>query len=299
MFNGILKIPMQFFILFIGVMVFVFYQFQKPPVFFNETAKAKVYDSVYANELENLEQQHEEVFQLKREEIFNMVNAMRADDEAEVSARKQNIEQYEQASRAIKNQVSALVQKASPEPEVELKDTDYVFITFVMTYLPHGIIGLLLAVIFSAAMSSTSSELNALASTSTVDLYKRSMAKNKDDKHYLQASKFITILWGGVAILFATTASLFENLIEAVNILGSIFYGTILGIFMVAFYFKYIQSNAVFIAALIAETIVIICFLVTNIGFLWFNVIGCILVLLISDFLQTALEIKNGEVGNG
>jgi Na+/proline symporter len=148
-------------------------------------------------------------------------------------------------------------------------------------------------------MSSTSSELNALASTSTIDLYKRSIAKNQNDGHYLKASKLLTVLWGGVAILFATTASLFENLIEAVNILGSIFYGTILGIFMIAFYFKYIQSNAVFIAALLAEAIVIVCYLTTSIGFLWFNVIGCVLVLLISDYIQTVIEIRNGKLKNG
>lgn len=297
-FNGLLKVPMQFMILFIGAMVFVFYQFQKPPVFFNEAAKSLVYNSIYAEELNDLEERHEELFHLKKIEIMEMVSAMNADDEAEVSVRKENVENYQQNIKDIKNEVRELVQKASPKPETEIKDTDYVFITFVMNYLPHGIIGLLLAVIFSAAMSSTSSELNALASTSTIDLYKRSIVKNQDDKHYLKASKLSTILWGGVAILFATTASLFENLIEAVNILGSIFYGTILGIFLVAFYFKHIQSNAVFIAALIAEAAVIICYLLSSIGFLWFNVIGCILVLIIGDFLQNLYNIKK-VMGDG
>jgi SSS family transporter len=290
MFNGILKIPMQFMILFIGAMVFVFYQFQKPPVFFNESAKAQVYNSEFAEELAVLELQHEEVFLLKKNEIMEMVAAIKADDEVAISVLSERVQKYQQDSKDIKDQVASLVQKASPDAEI--KDTDYVFITFVMNYLPHGIIGLLLAVIFSAAMSSTSSELNALASTSTIDLYKRSMVKNKEDSHYLQASKLITVLWGGVAILFATTASLFENLIEAVNILGSIFYGTILGIFLSAFYFNYIKSNAVFIAALIAETIVIICYLVTDIGFLWFNVIGCVLVLGIGYILQYIINLQ-------
>jgi Na+/proline symporter len=284
LFNGIFKIPMQFMILFIGAMVFVFYQFHPPPVFFNEAAKNKVYESTYAGELNELEQQHALVFEEKRNRIMEMVSAIRVDDEVAVETARQDIESYRKESNAIRQEVSSLVQKADPNAEV--KDTDYVFITFVMNYLPHGIIGLLLAVIFSAAMSSTSSELNALASTTTVDLYKRSFEKKGSERQYLLASKFFTIFWGAIAILFATTASLFENLIEAVNILGSIFYGTILGIFLVAFYFKYIQSNAVFIAAIIAETIVVICFFTTNIGFLWFNVIGCLLVIFISYMLQ-------------
>ncbi|MDQ3535881.1 MAG: sodium:solute symporter, partial [Bacteroidota bacterium] len=194
MFNGILKIPMQFMILFIGAMVFVFYQFQKPPVFFNESAKAQVYNSEFAEELAVLELQHEEVFLLKKNEIMEMVAAIKADDEVAISVLSERVQKYQQDSKDIKDQVASLVQKASPDAEI--KDTDYVFITFVMNYLPHGIIGLLLAVIFSAAMSSTSSELNALASTSTIDLYKRSMVKNKEDSHYLQASKLITVLWG-------------------------------------------------------------------------------------------------------
>ncbi|MDQ3392708.1 MAG: sodium:solute symporter [Bacteroidota bacterium] len=289
-FNGILKIPMQFMILFIGAMVFVFYQFQKPPVFFNETAKSAVYTSIYASEMHELEQQHDEIFNLKKNEILEMVSSMKANDDDGIATRKKNIEKYQQDAKQVKKQVASLVQKASQKPEKEVKDTDYVFITFIVNYLPHGIIGLLLAVIFSAAMSSTSAELNALASTTTIDMYKRSMMKNKSEKHYLNASKLITVGWGIVAILFAATASLFENLIEAVNILGSIFYGTILGIFMVAFYFKYIKSNAVFIAALVAEAIVIVCYLTTNIGFLWYNVIGCAIVLVVSYILQFAFE---------
>jgi solute:Na+ symporter, SSS family len=285
LFNGIFKIPMQFMILFIGAMVFVFYQFHLPPVFFNEAAKNKVYETVYAENLNELEKQHNFVFQEKRSSIEEMVSALKANDEGAVESARRNIESYSKESIVIRQEVASLVQMADPNAEV--KDTDYVFITFVMNYLPHGIIGLLLAVIFSAAMSSTSSELNALASTTTIDMYKRSVEKKGGEKNYLKASKLFTILWGVIAILFATTASLFENLIEAVNILGSIFYGTILGIFLVAFYLKYIQSNAVFIAALIAETTVIICFFITDIGFLWFNVIGCVIVVIIGYILQT------------
>jgi Na+/proline symporter len=164
-----------------------------------------------------------------------------------------------------------------------------------MDYLPVGMVGLLFAVMFSAAMSSTSSELNALASTTTIDLYKRSINKRGTDLHYLKSSKWFTFLWGLLAILFATYASLFENLIQAVNLLGSLFYGTILGIFIVAFYVKKIQANAVFIAAILAELCVIcIHYLNANetappfltMGYLWYNVVGCMLVVLFGYLLE-------------
>ncbi|NNK81207.1 MAG: sodium:solute symporter, partial [Flavobacteriales bacterium] len=177
----------------------------------------------------------------------------------------------------------------------ETNDKDYVFMSFVMGYLPVGMVGLLFAVMFSAAMSSTASELNALASTTTIDLYRRRLKGERSDKHYVRSSKWFTLLWGILAILFATYASLFENLIQAVNLLGSLFYGTILGIFLVAFYFKRVQGNAVFVAALIAEAIVIwihymndagIAPKLLTMGYLWYNVVGCLLVILLGLFIQ-------------
>lgn len=284
LFNGLLKIPMQFLILFIGVMVFLFYQFHQPPVFFNEVATNKLYESGYAEEMEELKGRHQEVFNEKKAEIHQLITAINEGDEQEVAEIKNQINASEEEYEAIRGEVVGLLEKHVPD--VEIKDTDYVFITFIMNYLPQGVVGLLLAVIFSAAMSSTSSELNALASTTTVDMYKRSINKNGSEKHYVNASKLFTVGWGLMAILFATLASLVDNLIEAVNILGSVFYGTILGIFLVAFYFKYIQSRAVFIAALIAEAIVIYCYFFTEIAYLLFNVIGCAIVIVLGYIIQ-------------
>lgn len=284
LFNGLLKIPMQFLILFIGVMVFIFYQFNQPPVFFNEAAKNKLYDTAYKEELIEIEEKHNEIFEEKKVAIRSLINAMNTENQQQIELQRENIANAEKKATSAKEKVVALIKKNNPDAET--KDTDYVFITFVMNYLPKGVVGLLLAVIFSAAMSSTSSELNALASTTTIDLYKRSVKKKGSDKHYLIASKLFTVLWGFLAILFATLASLVDNLIEAVNILGSVFYGTILGIFLVAFYFKYIESKAVFIAAIIAELIVIYCYFYTSIGYLWFNVIGCFLVIVLGFIFQ-------------
>ncbi len=277
LFNGLLKIPMQFFILFIGVMVFVFYQFNQPPVFFNEVAKNKLYESEHREELQALEQEHAVIFEEKQAEVRGLVAAINSESEEEIALQQNKIAAIDEKAGEVRGKVVSLIKEHTPDAET--KDTDYVFIRFVMDYLPRGIVGLLLAVIFSAAMSSTSSELNALASTATVDIYKRSVRKQENDKHYVVASKLFTVLWGLLAITFATLASLVDNLIEAVNILGSVFYGTILGIFLVAFYFKYIKSRAVFIAAIIAELVVILLYFYSDIGYLWFNVIGCFLVI--------------------
>lgn len=285
--NGLLKVPMQFLILFVGVLVFVFYQFYQPPLFFIEGNRQKVEQSAYAEEWRQLEEQHAETFELKRQEIQDLIEATKQNNPEAVVAKREQIAALSQQAVDIHEEAKALVSTAVPEAET--KDTDYVFLTFVLTYFPAGLVGLLLAVIFSAAMSSTASELNALASTTTIDLYKRSLKKEGSDQHYLLASRMFTLLWGVIAILFATFASLAENLIEFVNIVGSIFYGTILGIFLVAFYIRFVQSRAVFIAAIIAEAIVLYLFFTSEIGFLWFNVIGCGLVIGISMGLQLFL----------
>jgi solute:Na+ symporter, SSS family len=284
LFNGLLKIPMQFIILFIGVMVFVFYQFNQPPVFFNQVAKEKVYASPYADQMESLENAYAENFHQKQAELQNMVYHIQQQNEVGIQASTVKVRQANQKASEIRQEVKDLIHKT--DPEEELKDTDYVFITFVMNHLPQGIVGLLFAVIFSAAMSSTSSELNALASTTVVDLYKRSIKEDKGERHYLIASKLFTIFWGLLAIMFATFATLVDNLIEMVNILGSLFYGTILGIFLVGFYSKKIKANAVFYAAIVAEITVMACYFFTGIGFLWFNVIGCGLVILLGFVFQ-------------
>lgn len=282
--NGLLKVPMQFLILFVGVLVFVFFQFYEPPVFFNEAVTKQVSQTEYQDEWEALSQQHQATFEAKREGLHAMIEAEENNDQARLEAKKAEVNQLQKEQLEIRNEVKQLVTQAVPIAET--KDTDYVFITFVIKYFPQGLIGLLLAVIFSAAMSSTASELNALGSTSTIDLYKRSVRKEGSDHHYLLASRLLTLLWGIIAIVFATFASLADNLIEFVNIIGSIFYGTILGIFLVAFYIRYVKANAVFVAAVIAQGFVIYLFFGSDIGFLWFNVIGCAIVVILSILFQ-------------
>ena len=290
-FNGVFKIPMQFFILFIGVMVFVFYQFNTPPVFFNKVELEQVRQSEYNLNLTELETQYGNLHNQKKIAINNSFTKEQSNIQSKES--KAKILAYESEMNSIREEVKHLVKKNNPKAETN--DKDYIFMSYVMDYLPHGVIGLLFAVMFSAAMSSTASELNALASTTTVDLYKRSVKKNETDKHYLNSSKYFTLLWGVLAIIFATTASLFENLIQAVNLLGSLFYGTILGIFIVAFYLKKIQANAVFYAAILAEVMVIFIHYVNTLenppewlkmGYLWYNLVGCILVVIFGLLFQ-------------
>ena len=294
LFNGLLKIPMQFIILFIGVMVFVFYLFVQPPVYFNKTETNKLLDTEYKSDYINLQNTHSRLFEIKKNQTYSLVDAINRNDESAIEQLQQEIAQTDTVSKKVKAEVYSLIKKVNPD--AEQRDTDYVFITFIMDHLPHGLIGLLLAVIFSAAMSSTSSELNALASTTTIDISKRSFAKKRSDKHYLDVSRLLTLLWGILAILFATFASKAENLIQFVNIVGSLFYGTILGIFLSAFYIKKIEGNAVFWAAIIAESIVLSLFLFTDIAYLLYNIIGCVLVIFIGLMIQFLQKERMGTV---
>lgn len=271
-FNGLLKIPMQFIILFIGAMVFVFYQFNAPPMIFNKAAVDDVYASEYAQQMEELDGQYLDVVSEKKKAMESLVEVARDEDNAAISRVRENIAGYENQEKEIRDQAKELITRVNPDAETN--DTDYVFITFVTEYLPNGMIGLLLAVIFSAAMSSSASELNALASTTTVDLYKRSIKKDGSKKHYLLSSRLFTLMWGLLAIAFATYASLLENLIELINIIGSLFYGSILGIFLSAFYIRYIKANAIFYGTIVSQTMVLVLYNYTDIGYLWFNLIG-------------------------
>ncbi len=299
MFNAIMKVPMQFFILFVGVMVFVFFQYQEHPVLFNENATAKVYQTEYADDMKAIEADYSTVYNRKREALKLVVDNYENTnyDQETLNYAIETVKSNETEALVIRDKAKALVTKAVPDNNS--KDSDYVFLSFIMNYLPIGLVGLLLAVIFSAAMSSTSGELNALATTTTIDFYKRLNSKDHSEKHYLRASKMLTAAWGIVAILFALFAHLVENLIEAVNILGSIFYGVILGIFLIAFFFKQIKGKGTFIGALIAQTIVIILFFfgqkigsyimgyeVQEIAYLWYNVIGCGLVILFAAIIN-------------
>ena len=283
-FNGLMKVPMQFFILLCGLMVFVFYQFNPSPVFFNHNTLEKLKQSPASSEVLLLENKYDSVFTAKKE----LLETSFAIQNKEVPNQKLNMLLNEETN--IRNNVKALIKEHLPEEENN--DKDYVFINFILNYLPKGLIGLLMAVIFSAAMSSTASELSALATTSTIDIYKRTIKPNEDEKHYVQASKWMIVLWGGIAVCFACFGSLFENLIQFVNIIGSIFYGTILGIFLVAFYFKKINGTQVFISGVIAEVVVVCIYFSDIIGYLWLNSIGCLLVILLS-FATYFLQRKN------
>jgi len=296
LFNGLLKVPMQFFILLVGVMVFVFYQFVQPPVFFNEQEILKVRNSQYAGDFDVLNRQHQDIFQEKRNKIEQLVGALERDSESEIAVFSRDVRALEQDSDEVHQQVAELI--AANDPTAETKDADYIFIGFITRYLPHGLIGLLIAVIFSAAMSSTSAELNALASTTIIDYYKRLFKREASDQHYLIASKLFTAMWGILAILFALFSSLLDNLIQAVNILGSLFYGVILGIFVLGFVFKYVRGNAVFIAAIIGEGIVFLLWMLSESGaialsYLWLNIIGCLLAVGLGLLIQLLLNNLN------
>lgn len=263
MFNAVLKIPMQFFILLTGVMVFVFYLFTPGPYYFKQSAL----DVLPPAKVEQLDLQWLALQEQRKEA------ALELSFEPESAEKRQLLQQAESEVQAFRAEVKqAIVQQ---QPDAETKDSDYVFIRFVLDHLPTGVVGLLLAVIFSAAMSSTSSELNALGSTTCVDIYHRLFKHNPSEEAKVKAGKFFTFLWGMIAIGFALYARLLENLIEAVNILGSVFYGVILGIFLVAFFLKHIRGSAAFYAAIVAQSIVLALFFSTDIGYLWYNLIGC------------------------
>jgi SSS family transporter len=303
MFNGLLKVPMQFLILFVGVLVFVFFQFNKSPLHFNEgNINAIKTNDTYALQYEALNKEHEILFARKKEAINGYINQLKSDNEAVIATSKGEVKNLMKEEKELRERAATLIKKA--QPSASTKDTDYVFITFIRDFLPVGIVGLLLAVIFSASMSSTSSELNSLATTTVIDIYKRSFVKEQTDQHYLFVSKAFTLLWGGIAVLFAFSARLFENLIQAVNIVGSLFYGTILGIFLVGFFLKSVKGNAVFWSAILTELMILVIFylnetgtpislggreIVVSIGYLWLNLIGCTLVMIISLILNKIL----------
>ena len=278
--NGVLKIPMQFFILLVGVMVFVFYQFEPAPLNFNPKAILAVQNSKSAVAFNKLEMENRST----QNDIKTLL--LNSTDEADF---EEQLDQLTQTEKIQRQKAKDLIRSVAPYQETN--DKDYVFISFILGYLPTGLIGLLLAVIFSAAMSSTASELNALAATTTVDLYQRNVEK-KSAAHYVNASKTFTLIWGIIAILFASVGNLFENLIQLVNIIGSVFYGTILGIFLVAIFIKHVQGKAVFWAALISEAIILFLFCYDVVSFLWLNVIGAILTILLALAFQLLQEKK-------
>tara|TARA_R110000765_G_scaffold93994_6_gene177244 strand:+ start:3268 stop:5001 length:1734 start_codon:yes stop_codon:yes gene_type:complete len=288
-FNAIFKIPMQFFILLVGVMVFVFYQYNPSPLNFNPSATKAVMESPYSNDYRLLQEGQIALEAEKRIAQNKFSSALEIKEYSAVEEAKMQIILINQKDSINRIAAKSLISQASEV--VETNDKDYVFIHFILNNLPTGLVGLLLAVIFSAAMSSTASELNALGTVTALDLYKRNMKEKFTEAHYVKASKYFTLLWGIVAIFIASIANLFDNLIQLVNIIGSIFYGNVLGIFLIAFFFKFIKGNAVFFAAIVTQIIICIIYYYLihiypsgqeKLGYLWLNFVGAALVILIS-----------------
>jgi SSS family transporter len=285
--NGIVKVPMQFIILFIGAMIFVFYQFVTPPLFFNPVESAQVKNSAYGEAYQRLETDFARLSEEKRGQLREMLAAIDAGKKEDLDGILEDLRKTRESEAAIRQDAVALIKKQ--DPLAEANDTNFIFLSFVTRFLPVGLVGLILAAILSASMASCASELNALASVTVIDIYRRLGRRNASERHYLHVSKLATVFWGLYAIAFAQFANHLGSLIEAVNIMGSLFYGTILGIFLVAFYFKKIGGNATFIAAIIAEVTVLLCYFFTKIPYLWFNVIGCLILVILAAILNPLL----------
>ena len=286
--NGFLKVPMQFFILLIGVMVFVFFQFNPVPLNFNPNNKIVIEKSKYREEYHDLENKLIKLSEEKKE--INLIYIDHLNQNYDNPILRKELVAISNKENDLRDQAREVISKADPKSETN--DKDYVFIHFILNYLPKGLIGLLLAVILSAAMSSTASGLNALASTTAIDIYKRNVGEGKSEKHFVNATKFFTLLWGVIAILFACVGTLFENLIQLVNIVGSIFYGTVLGIFLVGFYIKFVKAQAIFIGAVLSQLTIFYIFYLDVVSFLWLNFIGAMLTIMLSSILQNVIGNK-------
>ena len=274
LFNGLAKIPMQFFILFVGVLVFVFYQFQTPPLFFNKQEVRKIENSTYAGEYRALEDEYRRAAQEHEQNVRSWVSARSSAGEPEARSR---LSVSGSQLDALRTQATGLLKKT--DPDANTNDTNYVFLSFVLNHLPAGLVGLVIVVIFAATMSSSASAMNSLATTTVIDVYRRLVNKESADRHYLNVTRLSTVFWGVFALVLSERASRLGSLIEAVNILGSIFYGTVLGVFMLAFFFKRVGGTAAFVAALAGQCVVFYLFFFTKISFLWYNVFGCLAVI--------------------
>lgn len=292
--NGFVKVPMQFLILLIGALLFVFYQFYESPVLFNKAQIEEVYKTPYANDLRQVQGQYNQLSLEKQRQVQNMVLAMHEKNTAEVNHWTTVLKKSQAESKQLRTEAQQVIKKA--DPLADTNDTNYIFLYYVLNKLPEGLIGLLIAIIFLAAWGSIAAALNALSSTTIVDIYKRLFKQDASDKHYLNVSRWCTLGWGIFCILVAQFAHRMGSLIEAVNILGSIFYGTILGVFIVAFYLKKLNGTPVFLSALITEAIVIIVYILNIVSFLWLNVIGCLGVVLFALILQGLLGEKKKVV---
>ncbi len=287
--NGFLKVPMQFFILLIGVMVFVFFQFNPVPLNFNPNNKTIVEHSIYKKEYDVLEQKLSKLSEDKKE--INLLYIDHLNQNYDNPILRKELVALSSKENDLRDEAREVILKADSKSETN--DKDYVFIHFILHYLPKGLIGLLLAVILSAAMSSTASGISALASTTAIDIYKRNLKETKSEKHFVSATKFFTILWGLIAILFACIGTLFENLIQLVNIVGSIFYGTVLGIFLVGFYIKFVKAKAIFWGAVISQLLIFYIYYLGKVSFLWLNFIGAMLTIVLSIAIQMMVKNKS------
>jgi Na+/proline symporter len=283
-FNGVLKIPMQFFILLVGVMVFIFYQYNPSPLNFNPAATEAVLNSDYSDDYKALQKGHKEMQLEKKMAQSEFSSALKLKDLNAIEQAKIDVISINKTELSIRDTAKDIIKKANPV--IETNDKDYVFIHFILNNLPMGLVGLLLAVILSAAMSSTASELNALGTITALDLFKRNNKGDFSEKYYVNATKVFTLIWGIIAIIIACTAYLFDNLIQLVNIIGSIFYGNVLGIFLLAFFFKFVKGNAVFIGAIITQIIVIIGWSQDWMSYLWLNAFGCLLVIILAILFE-------------
>jgi SSS family transporter len=293
--NGLIKIPMQFLILLIGVLVFAFYQFNRPPMFFNNYEVDNVQKSSYAKQYNQLDQQYTQAFEQRKTKTNDLIKAFDSKDEGQIKQAQIALKVADTQTKAIRKQAVEVMKKNNAGADDN--DTNYVFLTFVKQYLPRGLVGLLIAIIFLASMGSTASALNSLASTTVVDIYKRTVNKNASDQNYLNASRIATVFWGVVCVIMALYASKLGNLLEAVNQLGSYIYGTVLGVFVVAFYMKRINGTAVFIAAIISEGSILYLGLSKTVAYLWLNPIGCLLVMIVAFainrlFAEKALTVE-------
>ncbi|KQS30709.1 sodium:solute symporter [Dyadobacter sp. Leaf189] len=282
--NGLLKIPMQFLILLVGVLVFAFYQFNTPPLFFNQTVVDKVKTSQYAAQYQELERKHEQVQGEKRPYVMQLTKALREDDHKAIRENGDMLAAMDKKVNDLRADAKTLLSKADGS---DINDVNYIFLRFVIDYLPVGMVGLLIAVILLASMGSVASAYNSLASCTVVDIYKRMIRKDSDDRDYVKASRWATFFWGVFCIFVAQYASRLGSMIEAVNILGSLFYGVILGIFLVAFYFRKIGSRAVFWGSVLGEIFVVISYMTELTAFLWLNLIGCVLVITFAWIIES------------
>lgn len=295
--NGLVKVPMQFLILLIGALLFAFYQFVPAPLSFNEVQLNKVEQTGYRGQVQVLQKTFDSVSAIKRATTLKLVDALHEDNKEAVLATKFRLQDLESQSQVLREHTKKVI-KAS-DSSADTNDTNYIFLNFVVHYLPKGLVGLLIAIIFLAAWGSIAAALNSLASTTVIDIYKRSVKPEASDQHYLNASRWFTLVWGIFCIAIAQFANRLGSLIEAVNVLGSLFYGTILGIFLVAFFFKKIKGQAVFWAALLTEGLIIILYNMEIVSFLWLNAVGCLFVILLGWFLQLFMKPQGGKYVTG